>query len=47
MIQYKTAVLGGNTMKMGAIIAKTSVENANLIYDFGLNGIGFQLQDDF
>jgi geranylgeranyl diphosphate synthase type II len=25
---------------MGAIIAETSVENANLIYDFGLN-LGF------
>jgi geranylgeranyl diphosphate synthase type II len=35
-------------MKMGAIIAETSVENANLIYDFGLNlGLAFQLQDDF
>jgi geranylgeranyl diphosphate synthase type II len=27
---------------------QTSVENANLIYDFGLNlGLAFQLQDDF
>ena len=35
-------------MKMGAIIAKTSQENANLIYDFGLNlGLAFQLQDDY
>jgi geranylgeranyl diphosphate synthase type II len=34
-------------MKMGAIVAETSDENANLIYDFGLNlGIAFQLQDD-
>ena len=33
---------------MGAIVAKTSDENANLIYDFGLNlGIAFQLQDDY
>jgi geranylgeranyl diphosphate synthase type II len=37
MIQYKTAVLVAAAMKMGAIIAETSVENANLIYDFGLN----------
>jgi geranylgeranyl diphosphate synthase type II len=33
---------------MGAIVAETSIENANLIYDFGLNlGIAFQLQDDY
>ncbi len=48
MIEYKTAVLVGAAMKMGAIVAETSTENANLIYDFGLNlGIAFQLQDDF
>jgi geranylgeranyl diphosphate synthase type II len=48
MIQYKTAVLVGAAMKMGAIVAKTSEENANAIYDFGLNlGIAFQLQDDY
>lgn len=48
MIQYKTAVLVGAAMKMGAIVAETSCENANLIYDFGLNlGIAFQLQDDY
>jgi geranylgeranyl diphosphate synthase, type II len=48
MIQYKTAVLLGAAMKMGAIIAQTSEENANLIYDFGVSlGIAFQLQDDY
>ena len=48
MIEYKTAVLVGAAMKMGAIVAETSKENADLIYDFGLNlGIAFQLQDDF
>ncbi|MFV8337443.1 polyprenyl synthetase family protein [Flavobacterium sp. RSP29] len=48
MIEYKTAVLVAAAMKMGAIIAETSEENANLIYDFGLNlGLAFQLQDDF
>ncbi len=48
MIEYKTAVLVGAAMKMGAIIAETSEENRNLIYDFGLNlGIAFQLQDDY
>jgi geranylgeranyl diphosphate synthase type II len=48
MIEYKTAVLVGAAMKMGAIVAETSDENANLIYDFGLNlGLAFQLQDDY
>lgn len=48
MIEYKTAVLVAAAMKMGAIIAETSTENADLIYDFGLNlGIAFQLQDDY
>lgn len=48
MIEYKTAVLVGAAMKMGAIVAQASEENADLIYDFGLNlGIAFQLQDDY
>ena len=48
MIEYKTAVLVAAAMKMGAIIANTSAENANLIYDFGLHlGLAFQLQDDY
>lgn len=48
MIEYKTAVLVAAAMKMGAIVAETSEENANAIYDFGLNlGIAFQLQDDY
>ncbi|KIC03821.1 polyprenyl synthetase [Flavobacterium sp. JRM] len=48
MIEYKTAVLVAAAMKMGAIVAKTSDENANLIYDFGLQlGLAFQLQDDY
>jgi geranylgeranyl diphosphate synthase, type II len=48
MIEYKTAVLVAAAMKMGAIVAETSVKNAELIYDFGLNlGLAFQLQDDY
>ena len=48
MIECKTAVLVAAAMKMGAIIAKTSDENADLIYDFGLNlGLALQLQDDY
>lgn len=48
MIECKTAVLVAASMKMGALVAETSKENADLIYDFGLNlGLAFQLQDDF
>jgi geranylgeranyl diphosphate synthase type II len=48
MIEYKTAVLVGAAMKMGAIVAESSDENANLIYEFGINlGVAFQLQDDY
>ena len=35
-------------LKMGAVIAGSSEEEAQKIYDFGLNlGIAFQLQDDY
>ena len=48
MIEYKTAVLVGAAMKMGGIVAKTTEQNCDLIYDFGRNlGIAFQLQDDY
>lgn len=48
MIEYKTAVLVGAALQMGAIVAKTSEVNKKAIYDFGLNlGIAFQLQDDY
>jgi geranylgeranyl diphosphate synthase type II len=48
MIECKTAVLVAAAMKMGAIIAETTRENTQLIYDFGLNlGLAFQLQDDY
>ncbi len=48
MIEFKTAVLVAAAMKMGAIVAQTSPENGDLIYDFGLNlGLAFQLQDDY
>lgn len=48
MIEYKTAVLVAAAMQMGAIVAETTPENCDLIYDFGLNlGIAFQLQDDY
>lgn len=48
MIEYKTAVLVGAAMKMGALVANASDEDADKIYDFGrLLGIAFQLQDDY
>lgn len=48
MIEYKTAVLIGASLKMGAIVAETSEENKEKIYEFGrLLGIAFQLQDDY
>jgi len=48
MITNKTSVLVAAAMKMGAIVAEVSEEEANKIYDFGLNlGIAFQLQDDY
>ncbi|MEO0572495.1 MAG: polyprenyl synthetase family protein [Bacteroidota bacterium] len=48
MIEYKTSVLIGAALKMGAIVAEASEENQELLYDFGRNlGIAFQLQDDY
>lgn len=48
MIEYKTAVLVGAAMQMGAIVANGSSEDQSSIYQFGRNlGIAFQLQDDY
>jgi len=48
MIEYKTAVLVGAAMKMGAIIANASKDDQERCYEFGKNlGIAFQLQDDY
>ncbi len=48
MIEYKTAVLVGAAMKMGAIVADASEQSKSSIYDFGrLLGLAFQLQDDY
>jgi geranylgeranyl diphosphate synthase type II len=48
MIEYKTAVLVGAAMKMGAIVANAPKKDQNAIYDFGRYlGIAFQLQDDY
>ncbi len=48
MIDFKTAVLIGAAMKMGAIVANASEDCKENIYEFGRNlGIAFQLQDDY
>jgi geranylgeranyl diphosphate synthase type II len=48
MIEYKTAVLVGASLKMGAIVAKASKKDCDRIYEFGrFLGIAFQLQDDY
>lgn len=48
MIELKTAVLLGCSLKIGAIVANASVENQNKIYEFGRNiGLSFQIQDDY
>ena len=47
MIEYKTAVLLGASLKIGAIIAGSSDREADALYEFGRNiGIAFQLKDD-
>ena len=48
MVKYKTAVLVGTAMKMGAILAEANNEDQKRCYDFGINlGIAFQLKDDY
>ena len=45
--RLKTAVLFGASLKIGALIGRAGMEEANNLYDFGLNiGLGFQLKDD-
>lgn len=47
MIEYKTAVLLGAALKMGAIIGGSNEKQADALYEFGRNiGIAFQLKDD-
>ncbi len=47
MIRLKTAVLLGCALKTGALIGGSDFEDAQLLYDFGLNiGLAFQLKDD-
>ncbi|KGI60595.1 MULTISPECIES: polyprenyl synthetase family protein [unclassified Prevotella] len=48
MIRLKTSVLLACAMKIGAILADASAEDADNLYRFGEQiGLAFQLQDDF
>ena len=48
MIEYKTAVLVGAALEMGAIVANAPKKEQEQIYNYGkLIGIAFQLQDDY
>lgn len=48
MIRLKTSVLLACALKMGAILAGASAEDADALYDFGeKTGLAFQLQDDY
>lgn len=47
MIRLKTSVLLGCALQMGALVGKASLENAQLLYQFGEQlGLAFQIQDD-
>ncbi len=47
MIRLKTAVLLGAALKTGAVLGGASNEDAENIYDFGVNiGLAFQIKDD-
>ena len=47
MIELKTAVLLAASLKIGAVLANATKEDANHIYEFGKNlGVAFQLMDD-
>ncbi|MCF8424540.1 MAG: polyprenyl synthetase family protein [Bacteroidia bacterium] len=47
MITFKTAVLLGCSLQMGAICANASLKNQQHLYEFGMHvGIAFQILDD-
>ena len=48
MIRLKTSVLLASSLKIGALLGGASSEEANALYNFGINmGMAFQLKDDF
>ena len=47
MIRLKTAVLIGCALKIGALLANASPQDADALYRYGINiGLAFQLKDD-
>lgn len=47
MIRLKTSVLLAASLKIGALLADAPTEDAQFLYDFGINlGLAFQLRDD-
>ena len=47
MIRLKTSVLLGCALKMGALVADADIQQADLLYEAGVNmGLAFQLRDD-
>ena len=47
MIRLKTSVLLAASLKIGALLGGAPSEDADLLYDFGMNlGVAFQLKDD-
>jgi len=48
MIRLKTSVLLAACLQSGAILSGASIQEQQLIYEFGINlGLAFQLQDDY
>ncbi len=48
MIKFKTAVLLGCALKMGAVVANASKKDQENLYQYGINlGLAFQFQDDY
>ncbi len=48
MIRLKTSVLVAASLKVGALAGKSNIDNANLLYEFGIYlGLAFQVLDDW
>ncbi|MBR4838971.1 MAG: polyprenyl synthetase family protein [Paludibacteraceae bacterium] len=48
MIRLKTAVLLAGSLKVGALCGGASLQDADLLYDFGIGvGLAFQIKDDW
>ena len=48
MIEFKTSVLLGCCLQLGAVIGSASVADQQLVYEFGLKlGLSFQIKDDY